>query len=376
MSRPLLLTLCLTHDCTLRCRYCYAGRKYARAMSRETAERGIELGLEEAARTSGRLDIAFFGGEPLMEWELLQHCHEYLAAEASARNIPVRYGITTNGTLLSQDRLEWMVERDYLIGLSLDGSPTMHDTNRRFADGRGSHAAVWEALERINSFPKLRSKVICVVNPANHHYLREGVRWLHEHYKGDIGLNFDYWSEWTDAQFESLTQELEGMVSDITDSYRIGQPMRVEAIDGKIRSHLYAGKEFCNHCRIGEQEIAVSVDGKLFPCSRMVGVGDEPEITFGDVRSGLNRARQHYYIATRGNATPECRICTLRRRCTNTCGCTNYAGTGSINRVSPFLCNLQQTLIRLADELAETLYRENNSAFLDKFYCGFAPPAD
>ena len=62
MSRPLLLTLCLTHDCTLRCRYCYAGRKYARAMTRETAERGIELGLEEAARTSGRLDIAFFGG--------------------------------------------------------------------------------------------------------------------------------------------------------------------------------------------------------------------------------------------------------------------------------------------------------------------------
>ncbi|MBQ3144479.1 MAG: radical SAM protein [Akkermansia sp.] len=376
MSRPLLLTLCLTHDCTLRCRYCYAGRKYARAMSRETADRGIELGLEEAARTSGRLDIAFFGGEPLMEWELLQHCHEYLAAEAAARNIPVRYGITTNGTLLSQDRLEWMAERDYLIGLSLDGSPTMHDTNRRFADGRGSHATVWEALERINSFPKLRSKVICVVNPANHHYLREGVRWLHEHYKGDIGLNFDYWSEWTDAQFESLTQELEGMVSDITDSYRVGQPMRVEAIDGKIRSHLYAGKEFCNHCRIGEQEIAVSVDGKLFPCSRMVGVGDEPEITFGDVRSGIDRAKQHYYIATRGNATPECRICTLRHRCTNTCGCTNYAGTGTINHVSPFLCNLQQTLIRLADSMAETLYQEKNSVFMDKFYCGFAPPAD
>lgn len=376
MNRPLLLTLCLTHDCTLRCRYCYAGRKYAHAMTRETAEAAIELGLQEAADRSCGLDIAFFGGEPLMEWELLQHCHGYLSSRAAEMGITVRYGITTNGTLLSQDKLEWMAERNYLIGLSLDGSPAMHDTNRRFADGRGSHAAVWEALERINSIPTLRSKVICVVNPANHLYLREGVRWLRKHYGGEIGLNFDYWSEWTDEQFASLTQELEGMVSDLTDTYRNGQPVRLEAIDGKIRSHLYENAGFCNHCHIGEQEIAVSVDGKLFPCSRMVGVGDEPEITFGDVRSGIDRARQHYYITTRGNATPECRICTLRHRCTNTCGCTNYAGTGTINQVSPFLCNLQQTLIRLADSMAETLYQEKNSAFMNKFYCGFALQED
>lgn len=376
MNRPLLLTLCLTHDCTLRCRYCYAGRKYAHAMTRETAEAAIELGLQEAADRSCGLDIAFFGGEPLMEWELLQHCHSYLSTRAAEMGIAVRYGITTNGTLLSPDKLEWMAERNYLIGLSLDGSPAMHDTNRRFADGRGSHAAVREALERINSIPTLRSKVICVVNPANHLYLREGVRWLSKHYGGEIGLNFDYWSEWTDEQFDSLTQELEGMVSDLTDTYRNGQPLRLEAIDGKIRSHLYENAGFCNHCHIGEQEIAVSVDGKLFPCSRMVGVGDEPEITFGDVRSGIDRARQHYYIATRGNATPECRICTLRHRCTNTCGCTNYAGTGTINQVSPFLCNLQQTLIRLADSMAETLYQEKNSAFMSKFYCGFALQED
>lgn len=364
MNRPLQLTLCLTHDCTLRCRYCYAGRKYARAMTRETAERGMELGLEEAARTSGSLDISFFGGEPLLEWNLLRFCHEYLSTRAA---IPVRYGLTTNGTMLSQEKLDWLAERDFLIALSLDGSPAMHDINRCFADGRGSHSLVLEALERVNHLPQLHSKVICVVNPANHHLLREGIRWLHEHYKGDIGLNFDYWSKWTDAQFESLCTQLEGMVRDMADSYRSRRPIRVEAIEEKIRSHMYEQTGYCHHCRIGEQEIAVSVDGKLFPCSRMVGVGDKPHICFGDVRNGIDRARQHYYIATRGNTTPECRICTLRCRCTNTCGCTNYAGSGAINRVSPFLCNLQQTLIRLADELAETLLQERNPDFMDKF---------
>lgn len=367
MSDNLLLTLCLTHDCTLRCRYCYAGRKYAHAMSRETAELGLEVGLAEAQRTGRGLDIAFFGGEPMLEWELLQHCHACLEHRAAELGVPVRYGITTNGTLLTRERLEWMAARDFLVGLSVDGSPAMHNINRCYADGRGSHAEVAQALLLLQEFPGLRSKLICVVNPANHHLLVEGVVWLHEHYRGCIGLNFDYWSEWSDEAFESLRGQLEMLKERVLESYRSGEPIRVENIEGKIRSALREPGAACIHCRIGEQEIAVSVDGNLFPCSRMVGVGDAPDISFGDVRSGINRARQHYLIATRGNATPECRLCELRHRCLNTCGCTNYAATGQINRVSPFLCNLEQTLISLSDELAETLYLEKNAAFLHHF---------
>lgn len=82
----------------------------------------------------------------------------------------VRYGITTNGTLLTPERLAWMASRDFLIGLSIDGSSAMHDTNRCFADGRGSHELVATALQRMAAIPGLRSKVICVVNPANHRY--------------------------------------------------------------------------------------------------------------------------------------------------------------------------------------------------------------
>ena len=100
----------------------------------------------------------------------------------------------------------------------------------------------------------------------------------------------------------------------------------------------------------------------------MVGVGDTPEITFGNVYLGIDRAKQAYYIATRGNATPECRLCVLRHRCLNTCGCTNFAGTGHINQVSPFLCNLEKKLIDVADTLAETLYQESNPAFMQRFY--------
>ena len=367
MRRPLQLTLCLTHDCTLRCRYCYAGRKYAHAMCRETAEAGMDTGLAEAVRTGRGVDLSFFGGEPLMEWELLQHCHDYLKQRGSEQGVRLRFGVTTNGTLLNRERLEWLAERDFLVGLSLDGSPAMHDLNRCYADGRGSHAEVAAALELVQQFPALRSKIICVVNPANHHQLVEGVQWLHVHYHGDIGLNFDFWSEWSDAQFESLRTQLEQLQQLILESYRCGQPIRVANFEDKMRSALLPPGSCCAQCRIGEQELAVSVDGHFFPCSRLVGEGDNPALTFGHVHTGIDRAKQHYLIAQRGNVTPECKVCTLRHRCLNSCGCSNYAGTGYFNRVSPFLCHLEQSLIFMADNLLESLCQEQNKTFIRLF---------
>lgn len=368
MSRPLQLTLCLTHDCTLRCRYCYAGRKYQHAMSRETAEKGIDIGLEEALRTQRGLDIGFFGGEPLMEWELMQHCCNYAEQQAAVCGVPLRFGITTNGILLTRERLNWMAQRDFLVGLSVDGSAAMHDTNRCYANGRGSHEQVAEALQLINELPNLRSRVVCVVSPNTHHLLSEGVQWLHEHYQGKIGLNFDFWSNWSDEQFESLCGQLDYVGLYILESYRRSTPLHELNIEGKILTGVHRDAGCSNTCFIGEQEIAVSVDGNFFPCSRMVGVGDNPDYVFGNVQQGINRARQNFIIATRGNATPECKLCELRQRCTNSCGCTNHAASGHLNQVSPFLCHLEQKLINLADELAGTLYAEQNPHFMRQFY--------
>ena len=368
MNRPLQLTLCLTHDCTLRCRYCYAGRKYQHAMSRDTAERGIDIGLEEALRTQRGLDIGFFGGEPLMEWELLQHCCAYAEQRAKECGVALRLGITTNGTLLTRERLNWMAERDFLVGLSVDGSAAMHDTNRCYANGRGSHEQIAKALQLINEHPNLRSRVVCVVSPNNHQLLCEGMQWLHEHYQGKIGLNFDFWSDWSDEQFESLCRQLDFVGLYILESYRRGTPLHEQNIEGKILTGVHRDTGCCNTCFIGEQEIAVSVDGNFFPCSRMVGEGDNPDYVFGNVQQGIDRARQNFIIAARGNATPECKLCELRHRCTNSCGCTNHAASGHLNRGSPFLCNLEQKLINLADELAGTLYGEQNQSFMKEFY--------
>ena len=368
MIRVITCTLCLTHDCTLRCSYCYAGRKYSHAMTRETAQRAIDIVFSEAHNTGCSADISFFGGEPLMEWELLQWCYDYAQSKAGELAAPPRFGLTTNGTLLTADKLNWLAERDFLIGISIDGSPAMHNTNRQRPNGSGSHTDVAQALQLIEQHSGVRSQAICVVTPNNVQHLSEGIEWLSRHYSGTIGLNIDYWSEWSDEQFETLSSQYALVAELVANSYRASQPIKLRSIDDKISSHLHQRNDNCVHCRIGEREIAVSVDGNFFPCSRLVGDGDKEELNFGNVTEGINRARQQYIIATRGCATPACKLCNLRHRCLNSCGCTNYASSGKLNQVSPFLCCSEKLFIHTADTLAEQLYAEQNPAFLAKFY--------
>ena len=370
MIQVITCTLCLTHDCTLRCKYCYAGRKYRHAMTRETAQKAIDICLAEAKRVGRGLDLSFFGGEPLLEWELLQWCFEYLESHKEGLIVQPRYGITTNGTLLTPERLEWMAERDFLIGISIDGSPTMHNTNRYYADGQGSHEAVARAVALLDKHPTIRTKAICVVTPNNVQYLAEGVEWLAAHFHKEIGLNIDYWSSWTDEQFDTLCEQYNLVAARVLQSYREGPPIKLSNIEHKILSHIQSSESHtdCVKCTIGEREIGVSVDGNFFPCSRLVGVGDEPELNFGNVKDGINRARQEWIIANRGNTTPACKLCELRARCLNSCGCTNHAASGFINQVSPFLCCSEKLFIETSDSLAEILYAEQNPHFLERFY--------
>lgn len=370
--RALTCTLCLTQDCTLRCSYCYVGQKSAQRMSAATARRGIDICLHEAARTGRALDISFFGGEPLLEWDLLRNCCAYTREQERKYELPrpTRFGITTNGTLLTPGRADWLAEQDFLTGLSIDGSPAMHDLHRRRADGHGSHQQAARALALLQERPHLRSKVICVVTPANAHLLTEGVQWLAAHYSGTISLNLDYWSPWSEDELATLTARMEEVGALVLRSWRRGTPIRLANLEDKIRLHIHhdpAAPE-CQLCHVGEQEIAITTDGSFYPCSRLIGVSGAEKYRFGCTATGIDRARQHYLIATRGNSTPACKICTLRHRCLNSCGCTNHAATGSLNRVSPFLCAAQRLLIRTADSIAEPLFAEQNPAFLAAFY--------
>ncbi len=129
------LTLCLTHDCNLACSYCYAGHKRAVVMTRETAAAALDLAFRELR--TGKLQLSFFGGEPLLEWDTLAWATDRARGMAADAGVDLQLTVTTNATLLTDERVAWLTDREFALGISIDGDRESHDRTRPARGGSG-----------------------------------------------------------------------------------------------------------------------------------------------------------------------------------------------------------------------------------------------
>lgn len=367
------VTLCLTHDCNLRCTYCYAGRKQDKRMAWATAKRAIDFSFEHAinhARLTGRgpaAQLGYFGGEPLLEWELLKRSSAY-ADEAAARlGLELKKTVTTNMTLLDAARIGWLRENAFYVGLSLDGNAAMHDTLRHFPDGSGSHAACIKMLGHFAG-PDAPAEVIVVVDPRNVAHLVDSVEWLMAQDIRSIALNPNFYVDWPEAALEVWREAYAQIGRLFIDAYRRQAPVRINVFDGKIKVRIKEGYAACDMCGFGLDEVAVAASGNLYPCERIVSDDTHAALCLGNVFDGFDEVKRRKIVACRGNIVEECRECPLQARCMNWCGCINYATTGAVNEVAGIVCFHEKLAIQAADEAASILYAERNPGFLAKFY--------
>ncbi len=366
MSSASSVTLCLTRDCNLRCAYCYAGHKVRESMTEETARRAVDFAVERHAKAkSGEpLVLGFFGGEPLLEWNLLMSTDAYAEKRCAEAGIRLRRTVTTNLTLLTPERAAWLKERDYRVGLSIDGDRPAHDRFRRYADGTSSHADCLRGLDAAAA-AGLDAECILVTDPATVDGLAASVRFLAGRVSLPLSININYHREWSDADGERLERQYRLIADFFVERYRAGRPLHVTWLDAKIKTHLYGGYHECDRCAMGVKELAVSVRGDLFPCCNLVGDGDDPALVLGNIFDGFDAGRLLAFSSRCGNHNPACEGCPVAARCMNWCGCVNYVRSkGDCGWVSPLTCFHEKLCIRLADEAANTLWRERNPAFL------------
>ena len=361
------MELFLTHACNLACGYCYNGRHFRRAMPREVMVAAIDLAF---ARGTGPLQVGFFGGEPLIEQGLVREGVR-LCREASARTgRQVRFQMTTNGTLLCGDRLDFVAAEGFRVAVSLDGPADVHDRARPYAGGRGSHARVVRNI--VAARGRVRSlSVACVLGPASLDRAREvveqgpslGVRTVH--------LSLDYHAHWRRADLARLPGAL-GAVGDAwVDAYRRGEPIALPLLDAKVARHVLAPLVAFGRCACGDAEWTVAPSGRIYPCDRLVGEDDGTEAVIGDVRNGIDDAAQARFLACHRGTPPRCAKCRDVSRCLFWASCVRHALDGRVDgEPSPFLCRLERAVIAAADRAATTLFEERNEAFLDRFYRG------
>jgi uncharacterized protein len=362
-------TLCLTHDCNLRCKYCYAGPKFKRRMPWRVAKRGIDFAVEHTLKQGPPLEIqvGFFGGEPLLEWPTLQRATEYLEKQVEKHEIVLKRTLTTNATLLKEEHAKWLGAHDFYVGLSIDGNRTMHDATRRFRNGRSSHAHSCRALQYYRG-PNAKGEVIVTIDPDNVQHIGDSVRWLSNQDICNIALNPNFCTEWSDEAQALWRKGYEEAAEVYIENFRRPRNFRIDFIDGKIKTRVQKGYRSCDKCNFGEKEIAISAKGNIYPCERLVAGDDKGEMCIGNIFDGFDKAYRLKILKRRGNINLECRECALRERCMNWCGCINYATTGAIDYVDGIVCLHEQMTIEIADEVAAELYAEANPYFLAKFY--------
>lgn len=357
------VVLSLNHDCNLRCSYCYAGRKFARAMPLEVARAGIDLTFQR-----GRPQLGLFGGEPLLDMDLARQVVSYARQRERALDRQLRIHVVTNGTLLRDDVVDWLIEERIDLGVSLDGCHAAHDATRRFADGRSSWEQVTSNVAAAWARRGSPGRVIAVLAPANVAWMAESFDALLDLGARSISMNIHYGARWDDDARHVFDLGLKALGGRYVQAWREGRRFSLNLLDKKIETHLKGGYTSGQYCDFGCDEVAVAPSGRLYPCDRLIGEDDRDDLVIGDVFSGVDVARRDALIRDKNTVQPDCASCALQHRCMHWCGCVNHALTGSVGGVAGELCWFEQRRIEEADRCAAILFAERNPGFIDRFY--------
>jgi uncharacterized protein len=206
--------------------------------------------------------------------------------------------------------------------------------------------------------------VNAVYHPQTFRHLPETLDYLSGLGLRRIFLNPDYSAPWTPRDAEDLPAVYSAMADRYMAWYLNHDPHFVSLIDTKIAVLIRGGYHPSERCQMGTGELAITPDGGLYPCERLIGSGTNGQHRIGSVEHGLNLSRLACRCAPGGQLNFECNDCSMKDCCMNWCGCSNTFMTGYYNRVGPFLCASERTAVKTAMDVFTTLERQLGPVFL------------
>jgi len=355
--------LCLTHNCNLRCRYCYAGDKIKNRMTYETACRALDF---LHSQSGGECIITFFGGEPLLEFNLIKKIIKYSKAEYGEA---LAFRMSTNGTLLDKKKLEYLAANKIFFVLSIDGGKEQHDAVRHYADQRGSYDIITSKLADILAINPYTIAVSVIV-PETVQYLAEGVKSLFEHGFRYVLQTLDYSAVWKKKDIAALKRQYKEMAGYYFEELKKGHKIYYSPFDERIKTWAQKPYGKGDLCDLANSQIAIAASGQIYPCVQFVGNDDEKQRDngIGDVFTGFDKTRRAYYIEQNYMEKETCRECALNGRCATYCGCVNWRATGQLNQIPPIICEHERMLMPIVDRTASRLWKKNVELFRRKFY--------
>ena len=326
LSAPPLraLSLAIAQKCNLGCTYCYAqqGEFGAAPKNMELADalRAVDL-LVGAAEPEARLNLAFLGGEPLVNRKVLRAATQHAVELAKGRGARITFAITTNGTLLTEDDGRFFEEHGFAVTISIDGPKEAHDAQRPFKGGGGSFDAVMKrATPLLKMQQRMQVSARVTVTPRNLG-LRQTLDMLIT--AGFHSVGFSPMLSAPTGAGEMQSEDLELMLGEMIDcgrqferASRNGERYPFANMVNAMRE-IHKGTHRPYPCGAGAGYLGVSADGELAACHRFVG--DEAG-AMGSLDDGVDLARQADWLAARHVHRQEpCQSCWARYLCGGGC---------------------------------------------------------
>lgn len=332
------ITLQLTQNCNFRCKYCiYSEESSARQrshsterMSWEVAKKAVDF-LWAHSVDSKRVNVGFYGGEPLMEFQLIQRVVEYSEERFSGKELT--FNITTNGTLLNDEMIHYFQAHDISLMISLDGPKEINDRNRVFADGGGTYDAVMERITRLREIaPEYanRLQISMVMDPENDFdcinaiYLEgdaldrlnisptivdrdydeddvafsEEYSWKYE-YQRFLAI-MAYWGRFPEDDVSPIAHR--SVISGLSDNIKIEGSSSLHRIDAPS-----------GPCVPGQLRLFVDVNGRGFPCERVSE--SSSAMCIGTLDKGFNKENAWRILNVGYLTETACKNCWCFRYC-------------------------------------------------------------
>lgn len=339
------LCLHVAHTCNLNCEYCFASQgKYhgeRAVMSFETGKRALDFLIENSG-SRHNLEVDFFGGEPLMNFDVVKKLVEYAREVEKKHNKNFRFTLTTNGVLVDDEVIDFANEQMSNVVLSLDGRKEVHDRYRVDYAGKGS----WEKI--VPKFQKFVEK-----RGGKNYYMRGTFTHQNPDFVNDVKemlrLGFTELSmepvvcapmdknELTKEDLEIVCKQYEELAELMIQREKEGKPFTFYhyMIDLKAGPCIY---KRISGCGSGTEYMAVTPWGDLYPCHQFVG---DEKFLLGNVFDGVtNTAVRDDFNACNVYAREECRDCWARLYCSGGCAANAYHATGSVRGVYKDGCKL------------------------------------
>lgn len=346
-SAGVVKALCLhvAHTCNLNCSYCFASQgKYhgdRAVMSFEVGKQALDF-LMDHSGTRRNLEVDFFGGEPLMNFQVVKDLVAYARSVEKERGKNFRFTLTTNGVLIDDDVIKFTNQECHNVVLSLDGRKEIHDRFRVDYAGQGS----WERI--VPKFQKLVQ-----ARGGKGYYMRGTFTHANPDFLEDIKTMLDLGftelsmepvvcapgdpSALTNQDLPIVLEQYEKLARLMKERRDKGEPFTFYHYMLDLSGGPCVYKRISG-CGSGTEYMAVTPWGDLYPCHQFVG---EEKFKLGDVWNGVTaRLVQEEFAACNVYTRPECRDCWARLYCSGGCAANGYRATGSVNGVYAYGCEL------------------------------------